>query len=83
MIELTGSKFVTTLVLVFQKIESDDKIKYDTFYLNSKAKVIINECDLDDVFQSIYTTVVSNIQISLGKYSGWIIDSVIEYNIRI
>ena len=74
---------MTTLVLVFQKIESDDKTKYDTFYLNSKAKVIINECDLDDVFQSIYTTVVSNIQISLGKYSGWIIDSVIEYNIRI
>ena len=53
------------------------------FYLNSKVKVIINECDIDDVFQSIYTTVISNIQISLGKYSGWIIDSVIEYNIRI
>ena len=34
-------KFVATLVLVFKKIEVEDKTKYDTFNLYSKA-VIIN-----------------------------------------
>ena len=44
---------MTTLPLVFQKINSEDKT-YDTFYSNSKAEIIINESDFDDVFQSIY-----------------------------
>ena len=67
MTELRGFKFVATLVLVFEKVESDDKTKYDTFYSHSKAETIINESDIDDVFESIYTTITSNIQISLGK----------------
>ena len=29
--ELRGYKLMTTLVLVFKQIESDDKTKYDTF----------------------------------------------------
>ena len=57
---------MTTLVLVFKKIESEDKTKYYTFYSNSKAEIIINENDID-VFESIYTTIISNIQKSLGK----------------
>ena len=36
-------KFVTTLVLVFKKMEVEDKTKYDTFYSNSTAEIIINE----------------------------------------
>ena len=72
---------MTTLVLVFKNIESDDKTKNDTFYSNSKAEIIINKSDIDDVFQSIYTTIISNIQKPLGKDSGWIIDSGIEHNI--
>ena len=48
---------MTTLVLVFKKIESEDKTKFDTFYSNSKAKIIINESYIDDVFQSIYTLI--------------------------
>ena len=56
--KLRGFKFVTTLVLVFKKIESDDKTKYDTFYLHRKAETIINESDIDDVFESIYTTII-------------------------
>ena len=71
---------MTTLVLVFKKIESENKTKYDTFYSNSKAEIIINE---SDVLKSIYTTVTSNIQKSLGKSSAWIIDSVIDHNISI
>ena len=74
---------MTTLVLVFQKIESKDETKYCTFYSNSNAETIINENDIDDVFESIYTTIISNIQKSLGKGSGRIIDSVIDGNVSI
>ena len=63
-------KFVTTLVLVFKKIESDYKTKYDTFYSNSKAQIIINESGIDDVFESTCSTIISNIQKILGKSSG-------------
>ena len=57
--QLKGFKLVTTLV--FKKIESDDKTIYDNFYLQSKVETIINEGDIDDVFESIYTTIISNI----------------------
>ena len=65
MTQLNGFKFATTLVLVFKKIESEEKTKYDTFYSHSKAERIINETTTDDVLKSIYTTVISNIQKSL------------------
>ena len=81
--QLKGFKFATTLVSVFKNIESDDKIKYARFYSHLKTETIINESDIDNVFKSIYTTIILNIQKSLGKDSGWIIDSVIEYNINI
>ena len=45
---------MTALVLEIKKIESDDKAKYNTFCSNSKAETIINESDIDDVFESIY-----------------------------
>ena len=75
--QLQGFEFVKTLVLMFKKIESEDKTKYDNFYSSSKAEVIINKSDIDDVFESIYTTIIENMQKSLGKGSGWITDSVI------
>ena len=40
---------------MFKKIESDDKTKYDNFYSNSKAEMIINDSDIDDVFESVDT----------------------------
>ena len=51
--------------------------------LNShwKTETIINETDINNVLESIYTTVILNIQKSLRKGSGWIIDSVTEHNI--
>ena len=64
MIELKGFKFMA-LVLEFIKIENNDKTKYNTCYSNSEAEVIINESDIDDVFESIYGTIISNIQKSL------------------
>ena len=60
---------MTKLVLVFKKIEREDKTKYDNFYSSSKAEIIINESDID-VFQSIYATIMTNIKKSLWKGSG-------------
>ena len=37
LIQSKDFKFVTTLVLVFKKIESGDKTKYGNFYSSSKA----------------------------------------------
>ena len=38
--DLKGFEFLTTLVLVFKKIESEDNTKYDIFYSNSKADIL-------------------------------------------
>ena len=35
------------------------------------------------MFKSVYTTIISNIQKSLRKKSGWIINSVVNHNISI
>ena len=63
--------------------ESEDKTKNDNFYSSSKAEIIINESDIDNVFQSIYNRVMTNIQKSLGKASGRIIDSITDHIISI
>ena len=52
--------FVTTLVLVFKKIESKDKTKYDNFCSSSKAEIIIIENDIENVFKSVYATNLAN-----------------------
>ena len=72
--ELRGSKFVTTLVL---ELENDNETKCSTSYSNSKAEKVINESDIDDIFESIYTTIISDIQKFLEKGLDWIIDSII------
>ena len=71
---------MTTLVLEFKKIESD-KTKYGTFYSNSKAEIIVNESDIDGIFETIFATIKSKIKKSEGKVSCWIIDSVNEHSI--
>ena len=43
--------------------------KWQTIYSNSKAETVIDESDGDDVFESIYSTILLNIQKSLGKGS--------------
>ena len=70
--QLKGFKFKTMLYSVLENIESEVKTKYDTFYWNSKAELIINESDIDDIFQSNYTTIIPIIQKSLRKSLGWI-----------
>ena len=72
---------MTTLVLEFIKIESDNSAKYSTFYSNSKAETVINESDINHTSELIFSTIISNTKISLDKDSGWIIDSVIKHNL--
>ena len=55
--------------------------QYETFYSHSKAEIIVNEGDIDGIFESIYTKVISNIQNSLRKGSDWIINSVTEHSL--
>ena len=50
--------------------------------MNSKAETIINDSDIDYVFKSFYSTIISNIQKSLGQRLGRIIDSVTDHNIN-
>ena len=47
---------------MFKKIESEDKTKYDNLYLSSKVEIIIFGSDIDDVFQSNYAKIITNIQ---------------------
>ena len=65
---------MTELVLVFKKIKSDDEINYDTFYSCSKAEIVINKSDIDDIFESIYSMILPDLQNLYGKGLGWIID---------
>ena len=51
---------------MFKKIKSEDKTNYDHFYSSSKAEIIINERDIDYMFQSFYTTIITTTQKSLG-----------------
>ena len=64
-------------------IKSDDKTKYSIFYSNSNAETIIYQSDIDDVFESMYSAIISSIQKSLGKDSGWNINSDFDLNSNI
>ena len=44
---------------------------------------MIIESDIDDVFQSVYTAIMSNLQKPLGKDLSWIIVLVKEHNISL
>ena len=48
---MKGFKFVTKLVLLFKKLEIEDKGSHDNFYSSLKVETIINESDIDEVFQ--------------------------------
>ena len=64
-------------------MKSTDKTKFNNFYSNSKVEIIINETDIENLFKSIYTTIITNIENFFGKDSGWPIYSVIDWAISI
>ena len=68
--KLKGFKFVTTIVLVFKKIARNNKTNFDNFYSSSKAAIIINENDINNIFKSIYPAIIRNIQKSFAKDLG-------------
>ena len=61
--ELKGFKFVTTYI--YKLIRT----LYRTFYSNSKAETIIDESNIEDVFESVFSTFITNIQKSSGQGS--------------
>ena len=66
--KLRGFKFVTTSVIEFKKYKV--MMQQNIFFnYNLKAEtiinesgIIINESHIDDVFESMYTTIISNIR---------------------
>ena len=58
---------MTTLVFKFKKIQSNHKTLHCIFCPNSKVKTITNESDIDNLFKSIYSSVISKIKKSLGQ----------------
>ena len=62
---------MTTPVLVFKKIDSEDKAKYDKFYSSSKAEKIINKSDIDNVSQPIYTRIITKRQKYIIHFSRY------------
>ena len=71
--DLKALKYLKKLVLEFKKIKSNYKTKYSTFYSTSKVETIINESSMDDLFESIYSPIISNIQKYLGKCWVWLL----------
>ena len=71
---------MATLVLVFNKTVNEDKTSMAIFF---QIELIFNNSDIHDVFESVYSTIISKIQRSLGKHLRWINDSVIDYTFSI
>ena len=57
--KLRGFKFVKTLALGFKKIENDDETKFTNIYSKPKAETIIIKSDIGEIFESMYTTIIS------------------------
>ena len=64
---MKGLKFVTTLVLEFKELKIHDETKYSSFYLFSQGETIISDSDIGNLFESVYSKIISNIQQLLGK----------------
>ena len=50
--------------------------------MSFESEKIINESDIDDISESIYNMITSNMERFPGKGSGCIIDSVVDYTIN-
>ena len=60
-----------------QKRWNEDDAKHSIFYLDSKAETVILGTDIDRVFESIYSTIMTKIWKCQAEGLGWTIDSVI------
>ena len=65
------------MVLKFKKTTiNKDETKYSTCYLNSKTETINHDTNIDSIFESIYSAIMTKMQKCQGEGSGWTIDSV-------
>ena len=71
---------MATLALAFNKIVNEDKTSMVIFF---QVEIIFNKNKIHDVFESVYSTIISKIQRPLGKHLRWINDSVIDYTFSI
>ena len=82
--KLKGFKLVKTLVIELKKLtvmmQHNNSI---TQYSNSTYYLTITESKIDDIFESVYTTIVSSKQKYIGKSLGWITDSVFSHFINV
>lgn len=60
------------------KTINENETKYSTFYLNSKAETFTHDSDIDNVFESIYSRIITKIQKYQEEGSGWTTVSVIK-----
>ena len=51
--------------------------------MNLKAELVASEIEIHNIFESIYTTIISKLQDFLGRGSGRTIDSVIDHIINV
>ena len=51
------------------QIESDIKQNM-SLLIHTQSSKIVNESDIDNAFESVYTKIISNMQKSLGRGSG-------------
>ena len=64
-----------------ENIEIENIFQPKTFFISLAISTqVVSD---DDVFESIYITIISNIKRFLGKISGCMIDSVIYHSINI
>ena len=47
-----------------------------------KQKQFLRKKDIDDVFKSVYSTIILNIQKSFERGLSWVIDSLMDHNIN-
>ena len=81
--EFTIKNKLIECCLSLKVLKNDDKTLNSNFYSNLKAETVVEESDIDDVLKSIYITVISYLQKSLGQGSGWIINSVTDHSTNI
>ena len=60
-----------------------NETKDNNFYSHSKAETIIHDSEIDNVFQSIYRTILTKTRKYQAEGSGWVIDLVTKQNINI
>ena len=85
---MKGIKYIETLKLTFKKTtvdadKNEPKMTFKTAYLNSKAKTIITEHEINQSIQTSNQEILNGISVWLSEGSGWTVESVDDRYINI